>query len=514
MKVTLLVANTAGRVISGSFDSVIVRQKSGVNLEIGQLLTADTSDGKVLMQVFDLAYGSQLSQQNLEMISGMKLESNNDLELMDAEMRNYTLAFLRPLLIMGSDGARVCKRLPEFFSSVSLLEAADADFLERPENPLLIGNLRSGSKQIDTEVFLDGRSVFPHHVLITAQTGRGKSNLMSGLMFSALQHDYAGFLVLDPHDEYYGRNGPGLRLSGKASYYTPNNPPAGARTLTINLSRIKPSNFNGVTFWSDPQREALHAYYRKYDRDWIKAILLEEDSVLKESFHESTIAVVRRRLLQLLNLEVSNGEILGKGIFDVQAGMSTVSDIADDVESAKCVIVDTSTLSSQVEILVGSIMASELFSRYQRYKSTGELEGKPVASIVLEEALRVIGTDVLEQGPNIFSRIAREGRKFRLGLTAITQLPSLIPRQVLANIGTKIIMGIEMAPERRAIMDSSPQDLSHDDRAIASLDVGEAIVTSTFSKFAVPVRIPLFQDIAAKNGRNDAEYQTGYVGLH
>ena len=507
-------AKVAGKVISGSFDGIVVRQKSDVNLEIGQLLMAETLRGKVLMQVFNLAYGSQLSQQNLEMVSGMKLESDNDLELFDAELRNYTLAFLRPLLLIKEGKASVCKRLPDFFSTVNLLESEDADFLEKPENPLLVGNLRSGSSEINVQVFLDGRSVFSHHVLITAQTGRGKSNLMSGLILSALQHDYAGFLVLDPHDEYYGRNGTGLGVSEKVAYYTPSNPPPGALTLKINLSRIRPSNFNGVTFWSDPQKEALHAYYRKYGQDWIRAVLLEDNSTLKESFHEATIGVVRRRLLQLLALEVSNGELSGRGIFDVQSGISTVSDVADDVERGKCVIVDTSSLSSQAEILVGSIMASEIFSRYQRYKATGELDGKAVASIVLEEAPRVIGKDVLEQGQNVFSRIAREGRKFKIGLIAITQLPSLIQRQILANIGTKIILGIEMAPERKAIIESSPQDLSQDDRAIASLDVGEAIVTSTFSKFAVPVKIPLFRDLAAKTRSESPVYQTGYVGLH
>src|SRR3989338_2322760 len=126
------------------------------------------------MQVFDLVYGSQLSQQNLEMISGMKLESQNDLELMDSELRNYTLAYLKPLLIFGDGKTRVCKTLPDFFSSVSQLEAEDSDFLQKPENPLLIGSLRSGSKTIPAEVYLDGNSVFSHHVLIAAQTGRGK----------------------------------------------------------------------------------------------------------------------------------------------------------------------------------------------------------------------------------------------------------------------------------------------------------------------------------------------------
>ena len=119
---------------------------------------------------------------------------------------------------------------------------------------------------------------------------------------------------------------------------------------------------------------------------------------------------------------------------------------------------------------------------------------------------------MLEQGPNIFSRIAREGRKFKIGLTAITQLPSVIPRQILANMGTKIILGIEMAPERKAIIESAAQDLTQDDRAIASLDIGEAIVTSTFSKFAVPIKIPLFEELAKKEPK--VSYKEAYHGIN
>ena len=42
------------------------------------------------------------------------------------------------------------------------------------------------------------------------------------------------------------------------------------------------------------------------------------------------------------------------------------------------------------------------------------------------------------------------------------------------------------------MMESASQDLSTDDRAIASLDKGEAIVTSTFVPFALPIKIPFF----------------------
>ena len=120
---------------------------------------------------------------------------------------------------------------------------------------------------------------------------------------------------------------------------------------------------------------------------------------------------------------------------------------------------------------------------------------KPVISILLEEAARVLGKETLERGSNVFGSIAREGRKFKVGLIAITQLPSLIPRDILANMNTKIILGVEMKPERQALIESAAQDLSSDDRQIASLDKGEAIVTSNFARFATPIYVPLFSDI-------------------
>ena len=179
------------------------------------------------------------------------------------------------------------------------------------------------------------------------------------------------------------------------------------------------------------------------------------------------------------------------------SGETTISDICSELEQGKIVIIDTSSFSGSVEILIGSMISTEIFEKYKYYKSKSQdqLEYKPVISIVLEEAPRVLGKEILDRGNNIFSTIAREGRKFKIGLTAITQLPSLIPRQILANMNTKIILGIEMAPERQAIIESASQDLSSDNRTIASLDVGEAIVTSNFSKFALPIKVPLFDDV-------------------
>lgn len=504
---------TKGIIISGKFGELLLRQKQGEEIELGELLIAENKDSKILMQAYDLSYGSQLSASNLELVSGMKLEEENDLYFMDEKLRNYNLALLKNLISLKDGSAKLSKSLPDFFSDVREVKKEDLSFLTKPKNPLFMGNLRSGSKTLDVDIFLEGDKVFSHHVLIPATTGRGKSNLASVLLWGLMEQDYAGILVLDPHDEYFGRNKLGLKdhpNKDNLTYYTPSDVPPGGRTLKINLKQLTPSHFNGVIDWSDAQREALIAYHRKYNESWIEAIITEKKV---DGFMEGTLAVLKRRFLSLLDLDYADGKVYCNGVFDISSGEATVSGICSDLEKGRIVIIDTSSFSGSVEILIGSLVATEIFRRYRYYKTKGEINDKPVISVFLEEAPRVLGKEVLEKGQNIFATIAREGRKFKIGLTAITQLPSLIPREILANMNTKIILGIEMQPERQAIIDSASQDLSNDSRAIAALDKGEAIITSNFTKFAIPVKIPLFEDFAKKQLSKKDKHTQGFEGV-
>src|SRR3990167_639942 len=144
-----------GQIISGEFGRIIARQKSGQSIEIGELLIADANDGKILLQVYDLVYGSQISQQNLELISGMKLEENTEFELFDANLRNYMLAIMKSLVTIKGKNAFVSKSLPQFFSVVREITENDLTFLTKPKNPLFLGNLRSGSKLLTVPIYLD-----------------------------------------------------------------------------------------------------------------------------------------------------------------------------------------------------------------------------------------------------------------------------------------------------------------------------------------------------------------------
>lgn len=501
-----------GQVVSGDFGKIAMRVKSNASVELGELVVIEDSGEKFILQVYDLLYGSQISSQNLEMVAGMSLEETG-FQMLDEQLRNYQLALLKPVLIFSGQG-KMCKKLPPFFTKVRAIEKGDLLFMTKPAHPLYLGQLRSGSTALDFDLFLPGKEALSHHVLIPASTGKGKSNLVSCMLWGLTSSDFAGVLVLDPHDEYYGRVGLGLKdhhLPNKVAYYTPTQPPPGARTLKINLSKLKPEHFQGAIFLSDPQRQCLFVYYKKFRQEWIHTIL-EEKRIENVQFHEDTIAVVKRKLLALLDLEFENGQFQCNGIFDVVAGMNTITEICGELERGKTVIIDTSYFSGSLEIMVGSIIASEILDKYRYYKRTGQLEDKPVVSIVLEEAPRVLGKNVLEQGGNIFDTIAREGRKFKIGLVAITQLPSEIPKNILANMNTKIILGLEMNSERQAVIESAPQDLSQDNRNIASLDKGEALVTSTFTRFAVPVKIPLFSEYV-KLTKKKEDVEVHFTGI-
>ena len=505
-----------GQVVGGETEKIFIREKSGKKIELGDLLVVEEDGASLLLQVYDLIYGSQIPQQMRELQAGFKLEGRaTNLVTIDPELRNYVLVEAKAIAKIEGKNVKTPKTLPNMFSTLRRIKSEDLSFLTKPENPIYVGRVRSGSKILDVDVHLNGDDVLTHHVVIPATTGRGKSNLVKVMLWSILDQPKFGMLILDPHDEYYGRYGKGVKDHPKAKeylvYYS-TTPPPGANTLIINLRSILPWRFQGIVRFTDAQLDALESYYNRFRNEWIERIVCGEEV---DGVSDSTLRVLQRKFSNVLGVYLDDEGNLQcrSSVFSDSAGEVTVKNIVEALENGKKVIIDTSKLSDAAELLIGSIVVNEVFYRYQKYKLEGTLDHKPVASIIIEEAPRVLGKDVLEDlGENIYSTVAREGRKFKVGLIAVTQLISLIPRQVLANMNTKIILGNEMSIEREAIIDSAAQDLSEDDRIIASLDKGEAIITSSFTKFAVPLQIPLFEDYIMSAREPEKIYKMKFIG--
>ncbi|MFN3267710.1 MAG: hypothetical protein ACK416_00455, partial [Zestosphaera sp.] len=61
-------------------------------------------------------------------------------------------------------------------------------------------------------------------------------------------------------------------------------------------------------------------------------------------------------------------------------------------------------------------------------------------AVVSEEAPLYLSPEKVSSPYNIFARLAREGRKFGIGLIALSQIATMIERQILANFNTLIAL--------------------------------------------------------------------------
>ncbi|MEN6518566.1 MAG: ATP-binding protein [Methanospirillum sp.] len=494
-----------GQVVGGDSAAILFREKSGQKVELGELLAIDVGEGDyLLLKVTDLAYGSQISEPSRELAAGLRLEQFGDgLMFYESELRNYTIGKARAVLRITDGATHQPKSLPPFFSNVRRAVKADFKFLEG-ERGVFLGRVRSGTQVLDVPVVVDVDAMLQHHVLIPATTGRGKSNCLKVMLWHLLDSARAGVLVLDPHDEYFGRHGEGLRRHPRAkdglAYYTPpGKDVSGASRLAINLHTLRPVHFSGILDFPDAQLQAMTVARTVADQRWIEHVITTAAAGGGlPNVQPTTLAALARKLSVALGVEYVNGAIVSRNpVFVISGAETVVDDICDQLEEGRIVVIDTSRLYDHAELLVGSVIIDQIFSRHIRYRTEGTLHTRPTVGVVIEEAPRVLSKERVHAGSNVYARVAREGRKFKVGLIAVTQLASVIPVEILANMNTKIILGNELVSERNAIANSAAQDLSADARAIASLDKGEAIVSSTFTHFAIPIQIPLFSDLVA-----------------
>jgi uncharacterized protein len=512
-----------GLIIGGTFSQIIIRIKQTTTIEIGELLVAQTSAESYIIEITDCIYGSQLSQEQRELICGQSLEHKQPIQLYENELRNYILALGKTIVKVSKNTATLAKQMPPIFCELYPIQPTDLQFL--PQTGLTLGILRSGSQKIPIPICVPTQDTLSHHILVCATTGKGKSNLLSCLLYNILCEQSCSLLIFDPHNEYYGVHKLGLKDHPQyqkwGEYYSQAQVPF-AKKLAIHIKSLRPHHFSIISEFSSAQLELMQAYHAIYEEQWIESLLCDEE--IPYDFSDATIAVVKRRLCRLLDISIRSvptitltdsskkeeKTLVCKGVFSNTLGEQTLRQIAQQLFESKKVIIDTSHYFGQIELLINSVITQYVFEQYKWKISQGNTV--PVCSIVLEEAPRVLGKDVLEKASNVFSSIAKEGRKFQVGLIAITQLPSLIPKDILANMNTKIILGIELAGERQAVIESASQDLTDSAKSIASLDKGEAIVTSTFTRFAIPLAIPLFSTIVHKQELKTANQTQAIFG--
>jgi DNA helicase HerA-like ATPase len=96
---------------------------------------------------------------------------------------------------------------------------------------------------------------------------------------------------------------------------------------------------------------------------------------------------------------------------------------------------------------------------------------------------------------NVFPRVAREGRKFKVGLCAVTQQPKLLDDELLSQFNTFFILGLADDKDRTILRSSSKQDISALGPEIQTLMPGECLLANLEAPFAVPAKVDLYADV-------------------
>ncbi len=123
----------------------------------------------------------------------------------------------------------------------------------------------------------------------------------------------------------------------------------------------------------------------------------------------------------------------------LRSGNIVLDNIIKKIRDGDSVILDV----SKIPVKQGDIIVMSIVRRlFEDRMSIGAERVKelPSIAIVSEEAPLYLSPDKVRSPYNIFARIAREGRKFGIGLVAITQLATLIEKQILANFNTIIAL--------------------------------------------------------------------------
>ena len=97
--------------------------------------------------------------------------------------------------------------------------------------------------------------------------------------------------------------------------------------------------------------------------------------------------------------------------------------------------------------------------------------------IVLEEAHRYLGESAASIARDAANRVAREGRKYGVGLLLVTQRPSELPDTALAQCGSLIALRLTNSADQSKIRAALPDNVSGLAEVLPSLRTGEAVIT-------------------------------------
>lgn len=409
------------------------------------------------------------------------------------------------------------ERLTSFMKAISQL-AIDA------KNPLTLGNYTLDEK---AEAWLDGNKFFQRHAVIVGSTGSGKSWTVAKLLEQVADLPSANAILFDIHGEYaplkekgfkhYKIAGPNDKATENIIFLpywlltynemislmldrSDNNAPNQAMAFSnavIEQKQIELESLNKPDILANFTIDSPIPYKLNSLLDKLKELDEERDFSGSKTGRDGPLAKKLTRFIQRLESKIqdkrlnflfnSSPEVLAYDYVETICKKLMHSNSLKKDEGVK--IIDFSEVPSDVLPLMVSLVARLLFS-IQQWIPKEDIH--PLALFCDEAHLYLpsnTNSSVEAAGLENFERIAKEGRKYGIGLIVISQRPAEVNRTILSQSNNFIAMRLTNAEDQAVIKRLLPDSLGNFSELLPILDVGEALVVGDAS--LLPSRIKI-----------------------
>jgi len=365
--------------------------------------------------------------------------------------------------------------------------------------------------------------------MIFAQSGFGKTNLVKVLLYQMIGDTSYGKLIFDLNGEYFlrGTKTYGLgdiddpNLKSNLVVYTdkklPDTYKSGQRFINngrVLLNMHKHLSVGDILSFSTGFSEVMKSFLQYLDEqgveDFIQNIdeyvqnpkLLHETypdfwDVKKEASSRTTIAAIRKRIRHLIDE--------GKGLHSSKSKL--VDEVFEYLKQGKTVVIDLSLKDNADASIISTILVRKLFENNKAEFTSDNKDSVINTVIFVEEAQNVLSDEFVKSNANPFVRAAKEGRKFGLGLIAITQRPSAISEEIRTQAENFFSFHMGNADDIKALVKSN----INYDGVISNFIQRETIpgnlyMVSSDQAFALPIRVNEFEKLVENKVYKDSKF--------
>jgi uncharacterized protein len=393
--------------------------------------------------------------------------------------------------------------------------------------------LSLGKYTLDEEAgaWIDGNRFFQRHAVIVGSTGSGKSWTVARILEQVARLPNASALLFDIHGEYKPLGGDGishLKVAGPGDLSANRTLMDGVlflpywllpyeEMLAMLLDRSDQNAPNQAMIFNREVVGAKRAYLEAAHKDAVLANFTIDSPVpynlhdvlaKLEGWDTQMVPGARQekqgpfhgkltRFIQRLQSKTADrrlGFLFSSGEdamryewLDELATVLLGSTIVRGEGGVK--VVDFSEVPSDILPLIIGLVARVVFSVQQW---TEKEKRHPVALLCDEAHLYIPErheTGVSEEGLKSFERIAKEGRKYGVSLTVISQRPAEVNRTVLSQCNNFVAMRLTNAEDQAVIRRLLPDTLGGFAELLPILDIGEALVVGDAAMLPSRIRI-------------------------